>query len=115
MDKRIIRRVTTAKQAAAWRGLWGDLKPNTLEKEDSRDGRQSAVPSCWSQEKQEVSCPVVDEQCTAHCSQSLGDRERRGRDSEEGMCDSKGVCEKRHIWYPLYRWGMYQRELSEPP
>lgn len=55
------------------------------------------VPSCWSQERWEVSGPMVDEQCTALYSQSLGDR-GRGGDSEEGMCDSKGVCEERHIW-----------------
>lgn len=39
LDKRIIRRFTGTKQAAAWRGFWGDLKPNTLVREDSGDGK----------------------------------------------------------------------------
>lgn len=81
-DKRIIRRFTGTERAAAWRGFWGDLKPNTLVREDSRDGKQNTVPSCWSQEKRKVSCRVVYKQCTAHCSQSLGD--------SGGGGDSKG-------------------------
>lgn len=46
---------------------------------------------------------MVYEQCTAYCSQSLGDS-GGGGDSKEGMCDSKGVWRGMFVKvYPLYR------------
>lgn len=49
-------------------------------------------------EEVEILCHAVGKQSTAHYYfQSPGGR-GRGGDSEEGMQDSKGVWEERHIW-----------------